>query len=92
MNEAEGIGCTQDGGTNLLMFGQLTEYLDMLGSEKDTTGLGRWTMMLLKEDGVQTQIVCGYNPCKNKRTDSRTSYQQQRWFLIMHKQDHRTCP
>jgi hypothetical protein len=29
------------GGEGLLMFGQLTEYLDMPGSEKDPTGLGR---------------------------------------------------
>jgi hypothetical protein len=36
VNEAEGIGCTQEGGKSLLMFGQLTEYLlDMPGSEKD---------------------------------------------------------
>ncbi len=77
MNEAEGIGCTQEGRTSLLMFGQFTEYLDMPGSEKDATGLGRWTMMLLKGDGVQTWIVCGYNFCKNKQTDSHTSYQQQ---------------
>ncbi len=48
--------------------------------------------MLLKGDEVQIWIVCGYNPCKNKQTDSRTSYQQQQRFLIMHKQDHRTCP
>ncbi len=66
--------------------------LDMPGSEKDATGLGRWTTMLSKGDGVQTWMVCEYNPCKNKRTDSRTSYQQQQRFLIMHKQDHRTCP
>jgi hypothetical protein len=74
------------------MFGQMTEYIDMPGSEKDITGLGRWTTMLLKGDGVQTWIVCGYNPCMNKKTDSSTSYQQQQCFLIMHKQDHMTCP
>ena len=92
IHESEGIGRTQEGGTGLLMFGQLTEYLDMPGSEKDATGLGRWTTMLLKGEGVQTRIVCGYNPCSNKRSDSRTSYQQQRRFFIMHQQDHRTCP
>jgi hypothetical protein len=74
------------------MFGSLTEYLDIPGSEKDATGLGRWCTMLLKGEGVQTRIVCGYNPCINRRADNRTSYQQQRRFLIMHKQDHRTCP
>jgi hypothetical protein len=48
--------------------------------------------MLLKGDGVQTWIVCGYNPCMNKKTDSSTSYQQQQCFLIVHKQDYMTCP
>ncbi len=92
VHEAEGIGHIQEGRTSLLMFSQMTEYLDMPGSEKDVTGLGRWTTMLLKGDGVQTWIVCGYNSCMNKKTDSSTSYQQQRHFLIMHKQDHMTCP
>jgi len=41
VHESEGIGRTQEGGTGLLMFGPLTEYLDMPGSEKDVTGLGR---------------------------------------------------
>jgi hypothetical protein len=91
-HESEGIGHMQEGGTSLLMFGLLTEYLDMPGSEKDATGLGRWSTMLLKGEEVQTSIVCGYNPCVNRRLDNRTSYQQQRRFLIMHKKDHQTCP
>jgi hypothetical protein len=66
----EGIGHIQEGGTRLLIIGQMTEYIDMPGSEKDITGLGRWTTMLLKGDGVQTCIVCGYNPCMKKKTDS----------------------
>jgi len=92
VHESEGIGRTQEGGTGLLMFGPLTEYLDMLESGNDATGLGRWTTMLLKGKGIQTRIVCGYNPCANRNVDSRTSYQQQRRFFIMHQQDHRTCP
>jgi hypothetical protein len=92
VHEAEGIGRIQEGGTSLVMFGQITEYIDVPSSEKDVTGLSRWTTMLLKGDGVQTRIVCGYNPCMNKKTDSSTSYQQQQRFLIMHKQDHMTCP
>ena len=58
IHEEEGIGRTQEGGTGLVVFGSLTEYLDMPGSEKDASGLGRWT-----PDGMQTHIVCGYNPC-----------------------------
>jgi hypothetical protein len=92
VHESEGIGRTQEGGTGLLMFGPLTEYLDMPASEKDATGLGRWSTMPLKGEGVQTHIVCGYNPCVNRQADNRTSYHQQQRFLIMHKQDHRTCP
>ena len=82
VHESEGIGRTQEGGTGLLMFGLLTEYLDMPGSEKDATGLGRWTTMLLKGEGIQTRIVCGYSTCANQNTDSSTSYQQQRQFLL----------
>jgi hypothetical protein len=90
VHEAEGIGCIQEGRTRLLMFSQMTEYIEMPSSKKDVTGLGRWTTMLLKGDGVQTRTGCGYNPCMNKKTDSRPSYQQLRCFLIMHKQDHMT--
>ncbi len=92
LHELEGIGCTQERGISLLMFGQMTEYLDMPGSKKDATGLGRWTTMLLKRDGVQTRVVCGYNPWVNRGLDSQTSYQQQQCFFIMHQQDHGTCP
>jgi hypothetical protein len=74
VHESEGIGCTQEGGTGLLMFGPLTDYLDMPASEKDATGLGRWSTMLLKGEGVQTRIFCGYNPCVNRQADNRTSY------------------
>jgi hypothetical protein len=64
----------------------------MPSSEKDASRLERWTTMLLKEDGVQTCIVCGYNPWVSRRLDGRMSYQQQRRFFIMHKQDHQICP
>ena len=40
VHEADRIGRVQEGGTGLLMFGPLTEYLDMPGSEKDITCLG----------------------------------------------------
>jgi hypothetical protein len=39
VHEAEGIGRNQEGGTSLLMFGQMTEHLDIPGSEKDVTGV-----------------------------------------------------
>ncbi len=64
VHELEGIDCTQEGGSGLLMFGQLTKYLDT-SLEKDATGPGRWRTMLLKGEGVQTRIVYRYDeiPC-----------------------------
>ncbi len=91
VHKLEGMSRTQEEGTGLLMFGPLTEYLDMPGSEKDATGLGRWLTMLLKGEGVQTRIVCGYNPCINRLSDNSTSYQQQQRFFIIHKKDNWTC-
>ncbi len=90
--EGRNVGRTQEGGMGILMFGQLTEYLDMPNSGKDASGLGRWSMMVIKGEGVQTRIICGYNPCNSRKTDSSTSYQQHRQYLIMHKKDAVTCP
>ena len=83
IHEADNIGRVQEGGTGLLMFGPITEYLDMPASEKDRSGLGCWTTMLLKgSSGVQTRIICGYNPCKSNHLDNSTSYSQQRRHQI----------
>ncbi len=56
------FGKEQQGGTRLIMFGPITEQLDFNESGKDDMGLGCWTVMTLQRDGVQTGIVCGYNP------------------------------
>jgi hypothetical protein len=81
IHEADRIGWVQEGGLGLLMFGPLTEYLDMPGSEKDITCLGRWTTMLLKGGTiVQTRNICGYNPCRSNQQDNITSYSQQRRY------------
>ncbi len=80
-NVHEDVGKVQQGGTSLILFGQLTEHLDHNESGKDPTGLGQWSVMTLKGDGVQTGIVCRYNPCRNSKLNSRTSYQQQRSIL-----------
>jgi hypothetical protein len=47
--------------------------------------------MTLKGDGVQTRVVCDYNPCYNKNPDSSTSYQQHRRYFIT-KKGNLTCP
>ncbi len=92
VHEGRNVGRTQEGGTGILMFGQLTEYLDMPNSGKDASGLGRWLMMVIKGEGMQTRIICGYNPCNSRKMDSSTSYQQHHQYLIMHKKDAVTCP
>jgi hypothetical protein len=73
---------------SLLMFGPITEYLNLEQSEKDPTGLGRWSVMtVMGSNGSQTRIVCGYNPCYNRNPNSSTSYQQHQQYLIMQQKD-----
>ncbi len=90
-NVHENVGRVQQGGTSMLLFGHLTEQLDYDEMGKDTSGLGRWTVMTLKGDGVHTRVVCGYNPCGNGKLNSGTTYQQQRRYFIT-KQKDLTCP
>ncbi len=67
-NTHENIGRTQEGGASHLMFSPITEYLDLEQLGKDPTGLGRWWIMTVKgNNGSQTRIVCGYNPCYNRK-------------------------
>jgi hypothetical protein len=47
--------------------------------------------MTLQGDGVQTHIVCSYNPCRNGKLNSGTSYQRHCQYFIMHKKD-LSCP
>jgi hypothetical protein len=65
-NTHENMSCIQEDGMSLLLLGALTEQLasDQVG--KDETGLGHWLVMTLKGDGIQTRVVCRYNPCYNK--------------------------
>ncbi len=81
----------QEGGTSLLLFGALTEQLAHDQSGKDETSLGQWLVMTLKGEGVQTRVVCSYNPCYNKNLNSSTSYQQHHRYFITKKGDLR-CP
>ena len=85
------MSMNQQGGTSLLLFGHLTEQLDYDESGKDDTGLGRWSVMTLKGEGVRTRIVCGYNPCGNGKINSGTTYQQHRRYWVMQRKD-LTCP
>jgi hypothetical protein len=90
-NVHENIGCTQQGGTSLILFGHLTELLDHNESGKDPTGLGQWLVMKIKGDGVQTWSVLEYNSCSNSKLNSGTSYQQQRRFFVSERKA-LTCP
>ena len=75
-NSHENIAPVQEGGSGLLVFGPIIDQLDMKSSGKDKSGLGRLTMVVIKGDGIQTHIICGYNPCKpckTKRVLSSTS-------------------
>jgi hypothetical protein len=81
-NVHDNIGCTQQGGTSLLLFGHLTEQLDHKEGGKDGTGLGRWAVMTLQGAGVHTWVVCGYNPCGSRKLNSCMTYQQQRQFFV----------
>ena len=90
-NVHENFGRVQEGGTSLMAFGPITEYLMSDEPGKDESGLGRWAIMTFKGDVGRTRVVCGYNPCYNARPDSSTTYQQHRRFLITHRKD-LTCP
>ena len=81
----------QEGGTSLLAFGSIIDYLDMSLSGKDESGLGRWVVMTLKGTDTRTRIVCGYNPCGNDKPHSKTVYHQQRRYWIT-KRNSLVCP
>jgi hypothetical protein len=49
-------------------------------------------MLLKGGTGVQTRIICGYNPCRSNRQNNGTRYSQQRRYQIWQQQDHTTCP
>jgi hypothetical protein len=71
-------------------FGNTTGYISKVG--KDPYGLGRWCWTLYSgNDRHRTRVIVAYNTCKNKKKDSRTTYQQQGQYFIMRHQD-LTCP
>ncbi len=90
-NVHENVGRIQQGGTSMLLFGHPTEQLDYDEMGKDTSGLGRWTVMTLKGDGVRTRVICGYNPCGSGKLNSGTTYQQQRRYFVTKEKD-LICP
>ena len=76
----------------MVLYGQLIEQYDFEASGRDDSGLGRWVVMVFRgSNGIVTRMVCGYNPCYNKKKHSRTSYQQARRYYITKEKDS-TCP
>ncbi len=91
-NFHENIGRVQEGGTSMLMFGPLIEYLDMSEGGKDVKGLGCWVVMTLKGgNGTIMRIVCRYNPCGNDKPNSSMVYQQH-WQSFINKENLLHCP
>ena len=80
----------QEGSTSMLMFGKLIDYFDSSQSGREESGLGRWVVMTLKGE-TTTRVICGYNPCGNKRPNSGMVYHQQRQYSIL-KPGYLTCP
>ena len=82
-NVHKNVGRVQEGGASMLLFGSLIQQFDVDHSGKDDTGLGRWCYMTFcGSEGIKTRVVCGYNPCYNKKKESNTSYQQHRQCFI----------
>ncbi len=76
-------GKFQEGGTAMLVFGDLIKHFDPKGLGQDNLGLGWWTFLKFTgREGVVTQVICGYSPCSNKKKDSGMVYQQHQWHLI----------
>ena len=91
-NAHESVGKYQEGGTAVLSYGNLLQYFNPEGSDRDDLGLGRWTYMrFVGEDRIVTRVICRYSPCANKKKDSGTVNQQHRRHLINKLKDD-TCP
>ena len=76
-NVQNNVSRLKEVGTSMLLFGPLIQQLDFEKSGKDDTWLGRWCFMAFHgSEGIKTRMVCGYNPCYNKKKESNTSYQQ----------------
>ncbi len=80
-NVNKNFGPTQQNGTSLIMFGSLTEQLNMNESGKDEISLGRWAVMMVERESIKTRIVCGYNSCGNSKLNNSTTYQQRGRYL-----------
>ncbi len=91
-NRNEDTGKFKEGGTAMMVYGDLIQQFDPEALGRDDLGLGRWTYMLFcGTNNTVTRVICGYSPCANKKKDSGTVYQQHCLHLI-NKLGDDTCP
>jgi hypothetical protein len=91
-NRSEDAGKFQEGGTAMMVYGNLIQQFDPEALGQDDLGLGRWTYMLFcGTNNTVTWVICEYSPCANKKKDSGTVYQQHCRHLINLLGDN-TCP
>ena len=91
-NRNKDAGKYQEGGTAMMVYGNLIQQFDPEDSGQDDLGLGQWTYMKFSGcDNIVTWVICGYSPCVNKKKDLGTVYQQHRRHLI-NKLNDDTCP
>ncbi len=91
-NRNEDAGIFQEGGTAMMVYGDLIQQFDPEASGRDDLGLGQGTYMLFcSTNNTVTRVICGYSPCANKKKDSGTVYQQHCRHLI-NKLGDNTCP
>ncbi len=45
--------------------------------------------MTIAGGGIKTRVICGYNPCYNKKLDNGTTYQQHRRYFRSRNVDRR---
>jgi hypothetical protein len=71
----------QYGGTAIFSINNAASRV--MGSGRDSTGLGRWAWTRFRgQNGIITRVVCAYRPCAPADTDKTLSvYAQQQWYF-----------
>jgi len=76
-NVKENINRYQFGGTFWIGMGTATQHI--VGSSRDSSGLGRWSVCsLISKAGKRLHLIFGYRPCPNSRNRLRSVYAQHR--------------
>jgi len=79
-NVTENINRYQFGGTFWIGMGTATQHI--IGSSRDLSGLGRWSVCsLISKTGKRLHLIFGYRPCPNSRNRLRSMYAQHRRYF-----------